>query len=95
MMISPASYIERFEKVEYMDLIKERDDLMQAIRRYEKLEMAGDRSGDEWNFMPSPDVQYQVHLEYLSALCALMKEKYNDEYVWGDRNLQEDAAGRK
>lgn len=31
------------------------------------------------------------YLEYLGKLCELMQKKYNEEYVWGDRSLQEDA----
>ena len=93
MMVSPEFYIEQLKEAEYQDLIRERDDLIQAIKQFEKLEMAGDRSGPGWEIKPSPEVQYQMHLEYLGALCVLMHEKYNEEYVWGERSLQEDAAG--
>ena len=56
-----------------------------------KSEIAGDRSGEEWGIHPQPDVRYQMYLEYLGKLCELMQKKYNEEYVWGDRSLQEDA----
>ena len=36
MMISPEAYIEHFEDAEYLDLIKERDRLMQFITQYEE-----------------------------------------------------------
>ena len=43
MMISPEAYIEHFEDAEYLDLIKERDRLMQFITQYEEKDIAGDR----------------------------------------------------
>ncbi len=89
MMISPEAYIEHFEGAEYLDLIKERDRLMQFITQYEEKDIAGDRSGEEWGIHPRPDVRYQVYL------CVLMSEKYNEDYVWGDRTLQEDAKDKK
>ena len=91
MMISPSMYIDEFKDAEYMDLIAERENLLAFIREYEKNEIAGDRSGDEWNIHPQPDVRYQMYLEYLGELCSLMKQKYNTDYVWGDRSLKEDA----
>ena len=90
MMISPASYIEKFEDSEYLQLIEERNRLLAFIKDYEKKDIAGDRSGEEWSIHPQPDVRYQMYLEYLSELCNLMREKYNAEYVWGNRKLSED-----
>lgn len=95
MMISPSSYIDRFKDVEYLDLIKERNHLMKFIIEYEEKDIAGDRSGEEWGIHPQPDVRYQIYLEYLGELCALMSERYNQDYVWGDRTLREDAKDKK
>jgi len=89
MMISPETYISDFMTADYHDLMKERDRLIRYIRKYEKSECAGDRSGDEWNVNPSPDVRYQCHLEYLAKICSLMHKRYNAEYVWGDKKLSE------
>lgn len=47
MMRSPESYIESLKDVEYLELIKERDRLIRFIRKYEKKDVAGDRSGNE------------------------------------------------
>ena len=91
MMRSPNAYISQFENSEYLDLIKARNQLIDYIQSYEKSEIAGDRSGKEWGIHPQPDVRYQMYLEYLGKLCELMQKKYNDEYLWGDRSLQEDA----
>lgn len=45
MMISPEMYAEQFKEASYQEMIKERDSLIRYIRKYEKLEKAGDRSG--------------------------------------------------
>ena len=39
---------------------------------------------------PSPDVCYQVYLEYLAEMCKLMHQKYNEDYVWGDKSLSDE-----
>ncbi len=89
MMISPGVYIDGFKDADYNTLIKERDELINFIVDFEKKEKAGDRSGSEWMMMPSPDVQYQMNLEYLAELCKLMHQKYNEDYVWGNKNLSD------
>ena len=95
MMISPEMFKENLKDKSYMELIRERNRLIRYIRKFEKDEMAGDRSDPGWRICPSQDVQYQMHLEYLAALCGMMKEKYNDEYVWGKRTLKQDAGEKK
>ena len=35
------------------------------------------------------------HLEYLSELCSFMHQKYNEEYVHGERKLSEDVKLQK
>lgn len=85
MMISPKGYIEQLKDADYPELIRQRDELIDRIREYERKEIAGDRSGSEWCIEPSPDVHYQMDLEYLGKLCAFMQEKYNEEYVWVGR----------
>ena len=91
MMVSPGYFTEKWEKLSYPELIRERDKLIRYIRKYEKKELAGDRSDPEWRYCPSPEVKYQMHFEYLEALCGIMREKYNSEYVWGGRKLKQDA----
>ena len=39
-----------------------------------------------------PDVRYMMYLECLGKLCSYMQEKYNTDYVWGDRKLKDDVA---
>ena len=90
MMMSPGGYIEDFKDADYNTLIKERDELIAYIVEYEKKEKAGDRSGDEWMIKPSPDVHYQMYLEYLAEMCKLMHQKYNEDYVWGGKSLSDE-----
>ena len=91
MMVSPGYFAERWEKLSYLELIKERDELICSLQDFEKKEMAGDRSDPEWKYCPSPDVRYQMNFDYLADICRIMHEKYNDEYVWGGRTLKQDA----
>ena len=91
MMISPGAYIGSLEGRSYPELIKERKELIRFINRFEKNEMASDRSDPGWEFRPSPEVKYQVYLEYLSQICDLMRTKYNEKYIFGNRTLKEDA----
>lgn len=95
MMISPKSYAEKLEEASYLDLISERDNLIRYIRKYEKAEKAGDRSDSAWDVHPQPDVRYQMYLDYLAAICGVMREKYNQEYVWGNRTLKQDVEEGK
>ena len=95
MMISPDSYMEMLKDKSYTDLIQCRDHLITSVRQFEQNERKGDRSDPSWNCRPSPDVVYQMQLEYLSRLCSFMKEKYNEEYVWGGRTLKQDEEDAK
>ena len=95
MMISPEAYLEQMKDATYEQLIKERDGLIRYVRRYEKTEKAGVRSGDEWMICPSPDVRYQmdipdtqhlqpdqeVYLEMLFADLVRHLEKISPRYA--------------
>ena len=91
MMISPDTFIVGYKDKPYLELMKERDSLMESVRWFEQAEIAGDRSDPAWRYCPSPDVQYQVNLEYLSALCQLMQERYNRDYVFGEHRLKDET----
>ena len=84
MMISPQVYIDEVKDYPYEKLIKERNKLVNSIKRFEKSYFAGDRSGDEWHYCQSPDVVYQCELEYLSELSDFMQERFNKEFIWGE-----------
>ena len=89
MMISPEMYAEQFKDASYQEMIKERDSLIRYIRKYEKLEKAGDRSGEDWMIHPQTNVRYQMYMDYLAALLLIMRNKYNEEYVRGDKKLSD------
>lgn len=90
MMISSQGYIEEHKNDTFEELIKEREELIGAIKHLEKLVFSDDRMSEEWMIHPGPDVQYQMNLEYLSELCNFMSEKYNREIVWGDDDEEDD-----
>lgn len=91
MMISPMAYIKEYEKLPYLELMKERDQMISYLQEFEKNELIGDRSSPEWEYLPSPEVKYQMFFDYLAELCRLMSRRYNEEYVDGCRTLQQDA----
>ena len=80
MKIPPESYIEQMKEKPYSELIRQRDMMVQFMHDFEKKEMAGDRSGSEWDDCPKPDTRYQVSFYYLAKLCRIMPDKYYDEY---------------
>ncbi|MBR3564142.1 MAG: hypothetical protein IKN92_05065 [Clostridia bacterium] len=79
MMISPESFIEfECKGKSYKELLKIRDELLESVYDFEK----GRISSEEKMIMPSPEVVYQMNLEYLGELCKLISETYNKEVVW-------------
>ena len=79
MMICPTTYVEECENMTFKELIKERNNLVADIKQLEKAVFAKDRTGEEWQICPSPEVRYQTKLEYLSELFDLMSRKYREE----------------
>ena len=79
MMIDPKTYVEELKDTDFKTLIEERNQLMEAIEEFEEMVMSGERTGEGWTIMPSPDVIYQMNLQYLAELCILMCEKYNND----------------
>ena len=92
MMISPAAYREGLKGKSYPELMQEREELMDFLHQFETEEIAGNRSNPARVCRPSPEVRYQMFLDYLSVLCGVMSEKYNREYVWGERTLRRDIG---
>ena len=77
MMRSPESFIEDYQNCSYHDLLRLRDELQAKILAFE------DHSYDpEMDLIkPSPEVIYQMNLEYMAQLCLLIAKKYNEEFV--------------
>lgn len=80
MMIDPQTFVEKCKGYTYPELIKEKDKLVRDIRKLERqLFNNQDKEQIEIRY-PSPDVEYQVYLDYLSALTAYMSKRYNEEF---------------
>lgn len=80
MMISPEMFVDLHKDKKYKDLLPIRDKLIEDIRAFE----ANAYDPKMNSICPSPDVRYQMNLEYLGKLCELISEKYNKEFVWND-----------
>ena len=76
MMISPETYRKDHENDTYEELLKERNELISEIRYFEKHEK--EIMKDAAYICPSPDLVYQIELDYLSELCCLISTKYNE-----------------
>ena len=77
-MISPGTFIEfECKGRSYKELLKMRDDLLEEIYAFE----GGNISLEAKMISPSPEVAYQMNLEYLGELCKLMSDTYNIEVV--------------
>lgn len=83
MMNSPECYIEMLEDKSYHALLKKRDSLISEIRKFENDK---NKFCDEYYIHPSPEVIYQMNLQYLGKLCELISEVYNREHVWCDED---------
>lgn len=76
MMISPESFIENLKDKSYSELLEERENLFKKIYSFEN----ETNKSKEIFISPSPEVRYQVNLQYLGKLCELIAIKYNKEY---------------
>ncbi len=74
-MLSPNAFVDEYRDMPYEELLPIRDELIEEIRDFEK------HGGGDTGICPSPDVIYQVNLEYLAKLCELIAEKYRDK-LW-------------
>lgn len=89
MMISPETYAEELKADSLQNLIKERDELLDYIQNFEKNCIDFQKrelifSGDGWHIAPSPDVLYQVYLEYLAKVSIAISNKFNQEFESND-----------
>jgi len=48
--------------------LAERDSLFLELKELEKFVFKNEKEDPEWDVHPSPDVRYQMNLEYLAAL---------------------------
>ena len=77
-MISPETFIEfECKGKSYKELLKIRDEFLEEIYAFENGNTSPERM-----ICPSPEVRYQMNLEYLGELCKLISETYNSKVVW-------------
>jgi len=88
MMISPQSFVESYKNKSYKELLPVRDKLMKEIRAFERRTY----NPELVMISPSPEVIYQCNLLYLGELCALIAEKYNQEFIWGDADEEDEEV---
>lgn len=81
MMINPQSFVDELMDKSYEELIKEKDKLINKIKRFENKKV----TENEYDINPSPDVIYQCNLLYLSELSKLINDKFNKK-LWEDEN---------
>lgn len=80
-MIRPGTFIEfECKGKSYKELLKIRDELVEEIYAFEN----GNISPEAKMISPSPEVIYQMNLEYLGELCKLISDTCNSEVVWKD-----------
>ena len=86
MMISPKTYASGCKGMSYAELRAVRDGLLADILEYERAlgrapegELPSLPEGIV-EMCPSPDVVYQMQLEYLGMLCELLSRQFNREF---------------
>jgi len=84
MMVSPQGFLEYHSDESYKELLPIRDGLLAAILFFEE-----HKDDPKVIVCPSPEVVYQCNLTYLAKLCDLIAEKYNQEYVWGNKEKKD------
>jgi len=85
-MMSPDAYLSEYENANYLDLLKLKNELVQCITDFET---DYDKEDAGWGCISSPDVHYQWNLEVLGKVCCLLKEAFNREYEWGDKDISD------
>ena len=76
MMIIPDYYVKTLKNKSYKQLLIERNKLLNDIYSFEN--ESNNNMIDKQIFSPSPDVIYQMKLNYLAKICELIAKKYNN-----------------
>lgn len=85
MIVEPENYLDELKKMSYMELLTLRNEVLSDIKAFEcDYDM---KSG--WEYMPSPDVFYQMNLKKLAKIIPLMEEAFRNEYVSGEKNIHD------
>lgn len=76
-MISPELFAEQYNDKTYAELLEVRDELIDDIKEFEAT--PSNAESDFVIICPSPEVVYQMNLEYLSKICMLISQKIREE----------------
>ena len=91
MLTGMGDYMDKLKRMSYLELMKERERLLNLMHRYETDEISGAGRDPGRKSCPPADLRYQVFFDYLSVLCGVMRERYAREYARGRRTLKQDA----
>lgn len=80
MMLCPSAYVSVLEDEPYNVLIEKKNNLVEEIKELEEMMFSRESPVGGYDICPSPDVMYQVKLDYLSELCKLMTNRFNADY---------------
>ena len=75
-MISPEIFAEEHADKTYEELIEVRNNLINDIKQFEETPR-NEESG--FIICPGPDVVYQMNHEYLSKICLLIVQKFQEQ----------------
>ena len=76
-MISPETFAEEHADKTYEELIEVRNELIRDIKQFEK--NPSNEGTDFIMICPGPDVVYQMNYEYLSKICLLIVQKFQEQ----------------
>lgn len=82
MMNSPEGYLERIKDYSYEKLIKERNELIREIHRFERRK--NDTESTELMMRPSPETVYYYNNIYLVKVCELINLKISEKREKGE-----------
>ena len=75
-MISPEVFVEQYADKTYEELIEVRNELINSIKKFEATPQNED---SDFIICPGPDVVYQINHEYLSKICLLIVQKFQEQ----------------
>ena len=85
MMMAPEQYVEQFEKFVVSRNLKSK----KWICFWDFEVWIYDREESDWESSTGSDVGYQLNVELPGLLAPLLKESFNKEYEWGEKDMDE------
>ena len=86
MMMDPKKYVEQYKNASYIELLRFKNELVSCISDFE---YDFDKEELVWDINPGPDVGYQMNLELLGLIAPILKEAFNREYEWGNKDMDD------